>query len=151
LEAEARRPFNLSRDLLLRAGLMQVAQKTHCLLLVIHHISSDEWSFRILLRELGEFYSAEVLGRLPRVPALELQYADYARAQRERFEDQDPGVQLRYWRKQLEGSTGLLELPTDHPRPPRQRNRGATEYFRLDENLTPRIRRAAIEQRTTPF
>src|SRR5436305_9217546 len=53
---DARRRFDLSRDLLLRVALLTLSATEHVLLLNMHHIASDGWSMGVLLRELGALY-----------------------------------------------------------------------------------------------
>ena len=49
--SEAERPFDLTRDLMLRAILLRLAEDEHVLLLTMHHIASDGWSLRVLWRD----------------------------------------------------------------------------------------------------
>jgi hypothetical protein len=60
LFSEARRPFDLSKDLMLKVTLLVVGEDDHILLLNMHHIASDGWSWAIFLSELTEFYSAAI-------------------------------------------------------------------------------------------
>ena len=53
LSRDARRPFDLSADVMLRASLYTVAARHHVLILVMHHIASDGWSRGILFDELA--------------------------------------------------------------------------------------------------
>ena len=48
LRIEIQRPFDLSRDLMLRATLLKLDRADHILLLITHHIASDGWSTGIL-------------------------------------------------------------------------------------------------------
>ncbi|HSF40783.1 MAG TPA: amino acid adenylation domain-containing protein, partial [Thermoanaerobaculia bacterium] len=76
--AEARRPFDLGRGPLLRATLLQAGAGRHVLLLNLHHIVSDGWSMGVLVRELGALYPALLEDAPSPLPALPLQYADFA-------------------------------------------------------------------------
>ena len=62
LAQRSQSPFNLGRDLMLRATLIKLSEQEHVLLLVMHHIASDGWSMGILMRELSDFYEAESSG-----------------------------------------------------------------------------------------
>lgn len=111
----ARRPFRLDQGPLIRAHVLHVTAEEHLLSLVVHHAAVDAESFRLLLAEAGHLYGAHVDGRADTLDALPVQYADYARWQRQRL----PVVEkadLGYWREQLRGLP-VLELPTDRPRP----------------------------------
>src|SRR5205085_4667457 len=79
---EAQRSFDLARGPLLRATLMRLAEDEHVALLIMHHIVSDAWSTQVLVREVGALYDAFVAGQPSPLPALPLQYADYAVWQR---------------------------------------------------------------------
>jgi Condensation domain len=83
LMEEARRPFNLSADLMLRPTLVQLQDEDSILLLIMHHIASDGWSVSLLMQELGAFYTAFVTGAAVALPVLPIQYADYAVWQRQ--------------------------------------------------------------------
>ena len=52
------------------------------LLLNLHHVVTDGWSQEILFRELAALYAAYREGRESPLPALPVQYADYAVWQR---------------------------------------------------------------------
>ena len=62
----------------------------------IHHIVSDGWSIGIVARELSEWYTAAIEGREPHLPALPIQYADYAMWQKEYLTGEPLGKQLAY-------------------------------------------------------
>lgn len=113
---EAGRPFDLSRDAMLRARLLRIDEGVHLLLLTVHHIATDGWSLGVMLRELSVLYEAAVEGRPSPLPALPIQYADYAAWQREWLKGPVLQTQMDYWRRQL-GGLQMLALPTDQPHP----------------------------------
>ncbi|WP_243746216.1 condensation domain-containing protein, partial [Tahibacter aquaticus] len=122
---EAVRLFDLSRDLMLRCTLLQLDRHDHAALFTLHHIASDGWSSGVLVREFVALYGALVQGRPPVLPALAVQYADYAHWQRERLQGPLRQSQLQYWREQLAGLPVVHNLPLDKPRPAQQRFEGA--------------------------
>ncbi|HEX2094417.1 MAG TPA: amino acid adenylation domain-containing protein, partial [Longimicrobiaceae bacterium] len=131
---EARHPFDLAAGPLIRARLLRVSPRDHVLLVTVHHLVADGWSLEVLMRDLAELYAASLEGRPPRLPGLPVQYADYAVWHAEWLRGRvEP--QLAYWRRELEGSDPVLELPTDRPRPPIQAHRGAVERFVLPAGL----------------
>ncbi len=132
----ARRPFDLERGPLLRACLLQLGEEEHWLLLSLHHIITDGWSMNILWRELAAGYRAALTRESVSLPALPVQYADYALWQREWLQGEVLARQLAYWQEQLQGAQTLLALPSDHPRPAVQRFRGASHAFTLSKELT---------------
>jgi amino acid adenylation domain-containing protein len=116
-KAEARRPFDLTRDVLFRARLFKLGTTDHLLFLNVHHIVADGWSVNLLLRELTLLYEAFASDKPSPLPELPIQYADYAVWQREQLQGEVLEKQLAYWKKQLEGMPDLFELPANRPRP----------------------------------
>jgi len=80
---QARRPFDLSRDQILRVTVIRHGDAEHVLHLDSHHIAFDGWSREILFRELSALYREAVGGAAANLPALPIQYADYAIFERE--------------------------------------------------------------------
>ncbi|MEM7354903.1 MAG: amino acid adenylation domain-containing protein, partial [Acidobacteriota bacterium] len=134
--AEARRPFDLAHGPLLRLTLVRLSTAEHAALVTLHHIVADGWSLGIFLHELAELYRACATGRSPALAPLPVQYADFAVWQRDWLDEDRIEDQLAYWRQKLGGAPEVLELPTDHPRPPLPTYRGATRRFRLDAERT---------------
>src|SRR5690606_14789661 len=110
---EQRRPFDLARGPLVRCTLVRLDASDHVLCLAVHHIAADGWSMGVFIDELIELYDARVAGRPPRLAALAVQYADYARWQEQCIDGGalEPG--LAYWAGQLADGPGPLELPVD--------------------------------------
>ncbi|HST62170.1 MAG TPA: condensation domain-containing protein, partial [Longimicrobium sp.] len=138
-EEEAGRPFDLAAGPLFRAALLRLGGEDHVLLLSMHHIVSDGWSLGVLFREFSALYEAYREGGESPLPELAVQYADYAVWQREQLEGEVLDRQLAYWREHLSGVPELLELPTDHPRPPVQTYRGASVPVELSPELLERL------------
>ncbi|HEY6806350.1 MAG TPA: amino acid adenylation domain-containing protein [Pyrinomonadaceae bacterium] len=133
--AEASEPFSLQDGPLLRAQLLQLKDDEHILLFSMHHIISDGWSMRVLLRELKACYEAFVTDRTPQLSDLAVQYTDYAAWQLQMLESDELQRQLSYWREQLRDAPSLLQLPTDKPRPSVQTFNGENQALLLDAEL----------------
>jgi amino acid adenylation domain-containing protein/non-ribosomal peptide synthase protein (TIGR01720 family) len=151
LATESELPFALDRDLLLRATLLRTGAAEHLLLVTLHHIISDEWSVGLLLQEVAELYRAFGRGQPSPLPELPVQYADYARWQRQWLTGAALKTRLDYWIAHLEGAPEVLDLPTDRPRPQVQRYRGQTLPFAIDARLTAGIRQLAQSAEATLF
>ncbi|NPC86979.1 AMP-binding protein, partial [Pyxidicoccus fallax] len=149
--AEARRPFDLERGPLLRATLLKLDAQEHVLLLTMHHIVSDGWSMGVLVREVGLLYAAFCEGQPSPLPALTVQYADYAMWQREWLQGKELERHLSFWKEQLAGAALALELPTDRPRPPEQTFRGATLPVKLPRELSEALKALCQREGVTPF
>jgi amino acid adenylation domain-containing protein/thioester reductase-like protein len=148
---DARSPFNLAQSPLFRIALLQVDEKEYVLLMTIHHISFDGWSIGVFMRELTILYNAFSRGRPSPLPELPIQYADFAKWQREWLQGEVLEHQLSYWKKQLSGSLPILNLPTDRPRPARQTFRGAIHSFHLPQPLSEAIKNLSQQEKCTPF
>ncbi|RKH08371.1 non-ribosomal peptide synthetase [Corallococcus sp. CA053C] len=133
--AEAQRPFALSEGPLVRATLYGLSGHEHLLLLNLHHAIADGWSMGVLVRELALFYVAAVEGTPANLPALPLQYADFAAWQREWLKGDVLEAQLDYWRGKLDPEA-RLELPADKARPATLGSRGTRQFLTLSPALT---------------
>lgn len=145
----ARAPFDLARDLMLRATLIVLGPDDHVLLLRIHHIAADAHSDSVIFRELSELYRAYRERREPVLPALPIQYADFTVWQHARLNGPYLAELLAYWGRQLEGAPPVLALSTDRPRPAVQRHAGAHRRVTLDRALADQALQLARAQGAT--
>lgn len=111
----AREPFDPNGTPAWRALLVRVAADDHLFLFDIPPIHCDTGSHGILIRDLAEFYRSSREGDAARLPALAVQYPDYALWQRERRSADDLDRLAAYWRERLAG-VEVVEFPTDRPR-----------------------------------
>ncbi|WP_447739002.1 non-ribosomal peptide synthase/polyketide synthase [Pseudomonas laurentiana] len=125
VDAALKQPFDLLGGPLLRVTLLRVAAQEHVLALSMHHIISDGWSSDVLVQEFIQLYTALAEGRQAELPALPIQYADYAIWQRAWLEAGEAQRQLAYWRAQLGDEQPVLSLPLDFARPATPSQRGA--------------------------
>jgi amino acid adenylation domain-containing protein len=146
---EARRPFDLARGPLLRAVLAAMSPQEHRLLLVVHHIAADGHSIDLLIDDIASLYGSLATGSAETLPALPVQYADYAVWQRRRLEAGDFASQFAYWRRRLAG-VSPLELPVDRPRIS-SGAAGAVRRQALSAELSQRLRAWAREERVSLF
>ncbi|HEU4933901.1 MAG TPA: condensation domain-containing protein, partial [Pyrinomonadaceae bacterium] len=143
--------FDLTRLPLMRARLVQLSDREHALVLTFHHIITDGWSMRVLVKELTTLYAAFSNGEPSPLPDLTLQYADYSAWQQRWLLGEVLDQQLAYWKQQLDGAPELLELPLDHPRPQLRRYRGAVQSRRLSATLSKELRRLSRSNGSTLF
>ncbi|WP_329082497.1 non-ribosomal peptide synthetase [Streptosporangium sp. NBC_01469] len=147
---EAKRPLDLEEGPLMRVLLVREAADQYLLLVVLHHIVSDDWSVHVLAKEVGELYAAAVAKRKPQLPALPVQYADFAVWQRARLSGELLDGQLNYWRDRL-AELQPLELPTDRTRPPQRSGSGASVEFTVSAAVSAALRQLARRADVTPF
>ncbi|SLM49151.1 putative Multi-domain non-ribosomal peptide synthetase [Nitrospira japonica] len=149
-QEEGRRPFDLERGPLARISVVKLEQDDHLLILNLHHIVGDQWSFGILGRDFASYYNALSQDLpLPEMP-LAVQYADYAAWQRrcltaEVLEDQEG-----YWKKTL-ADLSTLNMPTDYPRPSMQTFRGAYCSIDIPDSMIETLKQFGARHRVTSF
>mgnify|MGYP001795445769 CR=1 FL=1 len=143
-------PFDLAADYMFRSCLYQVGNRAYVLAGVFHLISSDGWSQGILLNEFMSLYGSYSSGNSSNLPALPLQYTDYAVWQRTHLEGEVMDNQLTYWEDQL-ADVSTLQLPTDYVRPAVQRFTGATLSYQLDDRLSADINALSKGEGVTVF
>ena len=148
---EAQHPFDLTVAPLMRATLLRLADDDHVLLLNTHHIVSDGWSLRVMMREMAALYNTFVSDGFARLPELPVQYADFAVWQREFVAGEILDKQLAYWKKQLTGAPASLNLTTDHARPPVESFRGAQHTVVLSKQLLESLRKLSHSHGVTLF
>ncbi|WPD23244.1 MAG: amino acid adenylation domain-containing protein [Candidatus Electrothrix scaldis] len=151
IRKHAVRPFDLETGPLLRLELLILGEQEHVLLFNMHHIISDGWSIGILLREWTEIHTALAEEREPELRPLPVQYSDYVAWQRQSLNEDVVERRLARWTEELTGAPQLLELPTDHPRPPVQSYRGAHLESRIDADLTAWLHELGMKKNSTLF
>lgn len=144
-------PFDLERDLPVRPALVRLAAEDHVLLVVVHHIVSDDVSQVRVARELWDHYAAFGAGREPEPTGVPVHYPDFAAWQRERLVPEALEPRLRYWRERLAGMPDVLELPGARPRSAVRRFRGRVLEFEVSPEVTAALRRVGSGRGATPF
>ncbi len=149
----ARSPFDpaAAAGAALRGTLFRRDHNRHELLIVVHHIASDLWSLVVLMDELRQLYAAEKAGTGWSLPPLPLRYEDYVHWQRQLLEGKAGERLWSYWQEELAGELPVLDLPTDHPRPPLQSFRGGTVTRKVDACLAGAQRDLAGKEGATLF
>ncbi|GGM06075.1 non-ribosomal peptide synthetase [Dactylosporangium sucinum] len=150
LAVAARHGFDLARELLVRPHLFAVGPQRHVLLLLLHHIVTDEWSEGRLVADLGVAYAARARGAAPDWDPLPVQYADYALWQYHILEEQQER-QLAFWREALAGLPAEVPLPTDRPRPAVPSHAGGIVPFVVPASTHRGIRELARRTGATAF
>lgn len=147
--AAFRRPFDLANGPLFKLVLYRLSPDEHVLLTVFHHLVWDGWSIGIFVAELAAHYSAARQGSRAALPALPVQYADFALWERE-WLDARMDARVSYWREALRGH-GALELPVDRERPPVQTYDGETFPFQLSTEAAHALGRVSRDADTTAY
>lgn len=147
----ATRPIDLRQAPLLRLHLLRLDDQQHLLLLVMHHIVSDGWSMGVLVRELSQLYSAALNGETAPLPALAVQYSDYAAWQRQQLDASARRQHLDYWRQALGDPLPPLELSSYRPRPAVLGGQGARLAFQIDTGPAQALKQLCLSHGATLF
>jgi len=139
------RAFNLSKAPLLRVGLIKVNSNIHILMYDMHHIISDGTTMGILIEEFTKAYAGEEL------TPLRIQYKDFSEWQNKLIGSDSIKLQAEYWLKQFEGEIPVLNLTTDYQRPAVQSFEGDSIEFKIDKELTKKLRQIAKDTGSTMY
>ena len=145
LKRFARRPFRLDAEPPVRALLLDCGNQRHLFAVCAHHIAADGWSLRILANELAASYAGKP------IPGERVSYQGFATAHRGWVDGGAVDGQIAYWKSRLAGHSGILQLPTDFPRPHHPSSDGGLVTRILPAELCNRIAAVAASRRTTPF
>ena len=139
------RPFNLEKDLLFRAGLIELSEEEHILMLDMHHIVIDGVSQGILVKDLMHIYQGEDL------KAPQIRYRDFSEWQHSEVHLNKKNVQRTFWLDKFKEDYEMLNLPSDFS-VNNLKTREADEYTEvLDEEITMKLHNLAKKQGTTMF
>ncbi len=147
---EARQPFDLERGPLLRARLVRLGEEEHILLLTIHHIITDGSSTEIFLKEMVTLYEAFATAKVPSLPDLPIQYADFSAWQRQEPQRKIFETQLSYWRRQLRAPLPVFQLPGTR-QPEIETFHSKTHELVIPASLTSALRDLAQREGVTLF
>ena len=151
IEEEARRPFDLRTDPLLRVLLIRLGRTEHVFMFTMHHIISDGWSLGVFFDELASHYEAAVAGGTVTLPELPVQYADFVLWEKERVQGPVLNRQLEYWKHQLRGRLPVLELPVDHSHPAASRSPAAAKTLSFPPALARKLKAMSQKDGATLF
>ncbi|MDC8004721.1 condensation domain-containing protein [Aureisphaera galaxeae] len=151
IDKESEGPFNFEEGPLLKVIYFQLSKDTSLLYMRAHQLICDAHSLNILHNNIMHFYEAYEQGKAPNMPALQIQYKDFAvwhKTQRfgKAFEES-----RAFWMERLSGDLPLFELPEVKTRPVSKTYNGQL----VELNLSPRISKALVdfskERRSTAF
>jgi amino acid adenylation domain-containing protein len=150
VEHQAAQPFDLQRDLPLRAHLTISGQDQAVLTLTLHHHAGDGISANIIAIELEQAYQAYKLGHAPAWLPVTVQYSDWALWQRQTLEN---GIapRLERARIRLAEMPELLTLPVDHPRTMQRAHRAGYLPVNIPAQTVRKLEQLARTQGTTLF
>ncbi|HHJ53748.1 MAG TPA: amino acid adenylation domain-containing protein, partial [Caldithrix abyssi] len=148
---DAATPFDLAKGPLFRVQLIKLDETDHLALLNLHHTITDGWSMGVLIREIAALYNALIEDKPSPLPALPVQYADYAVWQRNWLRGEVLEKQIAFWKEYIGENPPVLELPTDHPRPAVQTFNGRSVRWELPKELSRQVLDFSQKQGATLF
>ena len=132
-------PFDLEHGSLFRVQLLKLHSQEHLVMITVHHIICDGWSWAVLMPDLGNLYSALKQGQTPELEEAEC-FSQYAISQAAAVESEEAIATENYWLQQYAQSVPVLDFPTDHPRPPFRTFESAREDWDLSPALVPSLK-----------
>lgn len=144
-------PFDLALGQPVRSRLITLAPNDHLFFVTIHHLVGDAWSFDLLLKEIAAQYEGLIEQSKPALPALPVQYADFADWQKTWLQDEAAKKQIAYWQQEFESGVAPIQLPIDHELSASQSTTGASKRIILSEALLEMLMQVSVEKKLTPF
>lgn len=152
-------PFNLENGPLFKALLVKAddsddggsQDQEYILILSLHHIICDEWSMRIILKELMTLYQSFSGSGEPVLDDLSIQYRDFAHWQNERLTDQSLKQLRGYWLKKMSARPDSLNLPADYVRPNEMDYQGDSVEFNWPTELQGALTALALRDGLSQF
>ena len=126
--------FDLIEGPLIKVGLLKWSDDDFHLIITVHHIVCDGWSFGILLQELGILYSANVQHTESKLPK-PVPYSEYIEHLRYAENTMISKVNEKFWLDQFKNGVPQTDLPTDYDRP----NLRTYKSQRLDVNFDKKL------------
>ncbi len=155
LKAEHQTPFDLAKDLMIRASYIEFDRGGNTtkgvFLVCLHHIAADGWSMGVLIREFCSEYKSILDGRSQSLKPLQLQYADFSIWQRDKSNESRFGRQVKYWQKQLDDIPPTHALPLDYSRPSIKQYDGGIIDSYLEKDVSNVIKKIANDHDVTLF
>lgn len=151
IEEQGYMPFDLENGPLLRLILMKRTATDFVFLFMIHHIIADAWSMEVMVSEVAVLYNAFTLQKDPVLPALPIQYKDYACWQNDQLKQAAADRHRKFWKEHLGENIPRLELPADYPRPLHKTFDGSILHFSIDREVSNRLRETGHANHTSLF
>jgi amino acid adenylation domain-containing protein len=151
LQSRIETAFDLEKDNLIELWVLTRSAAKCTLVLKTHHIISDAWSVGVLTSELMQLYFSTRYNREATLPALRIQYKDYAHWINEQHTAEKLEPQRKFWLAEFSDGVPRLNLPVDFPRPKIKTSKGDFVTVKLDGSLFSKLKAIASEQNCTLF
>ncbi|WP_425552983.1 amino acid adenylation domain-containing protein [Gordonia caeni] len=151
------RGFDVTAEPPFRMALLRTGVSEHIVVFVVHHISADGSSLKVLANDFLGSAGMRMQGRAPEFVPLSVDYLDFTLWQRDRLAvvtetgETERQRQLAYWRTRLTGAPEQLSLPADRPRPQTPSFVGASVEFKIPAGLVTRLESIGRGRNATIF
>jgi amino acid adenylation domain-containing protein len=139
------KPFDLGIAPLMRAGLIKIGEKRHILVFDMHHIIADGNSMGIFVNDIMALYRREEL------PALRIQYKDFADCQQQFFNREMMKKQEHYWLSIFKEEAPVMNLPLDFSRDQVQSFEGGAVTFTLESTESRALKELVLKESVTLY
>ncbi|HET9896834.1 MAG TPA: condensation domain-containing protein [Streptosporangiaceae bacterium] len=150
IDAQRAEGYDLPTGPLCRFRLIQLADDEYIFSQCVHHIIADGWSMSLMAQELSATYGRLCEGAEPVFGERQLDYTEFALAQRERLQGDALAGELAFWQRRLAGLP-VLELPADRPRPVGDSYQGSTVIASFPADLRGILQRLADDHNASLF
>ena len=140
IESKKNEAFDLTQAPLLRTSLIKSSQAESIFFATMHHLIGDGWSWEILIAELVTIYNALNSDEPVKLPALNIQYKDYAVWLGEDLQAEKQKASEKYWLEQFSGELPVLDLPSYKTRPLIQTYNGTIINHRFSSDFLNRLK-----------
>lgn len=150
-QQDARKPFDLEKDSLMRVTVLKIAAEKHIVIVNIHHIIFDGWSAKVLNSDFTYLYQHYLGVQSEALKPLSIHYKDYTCWQLDQSKTPEWDRTENYWKKQFEKEIPDLSLVTDRVRPKARNFDGEGVSFIIEENILKQIQAICRQQGATIF
>lgn len=151
LEEKNNEIFDLEQAPLIKASILKLDQDEYLFFLSLHHIIGDGWSIEVLIAEVTRIYNALMQGKEIHLPALRIQYKDYAVWLNNHLQQEKQQKSAQYWLQQFKGELPVLDLPSFKKRPLIQTHNGNNITHQFSSDFLEKVKTFSKEQEVTLF
>ncbi|MEH6547787.1 MAG: aminotransferase class III-fold pyridoxal phosphate-dependent enzyme, partial [Sneathiella sp.] len=145
---EVDNPLDLKYGPYIRTRIIAVNALEHILIITAHHIICDGWSIDVVMRDIGELYTAITDNKPINLPPAE-SIINYARIERHWQTTKDYKKTEKYWLGQFSDLVPSLNFPTDRDHPQLKTTNGVRIDNLIDPRLVKKLRLTAAKENCT--
>jgi acyl-CoA synthetase (AMP-forming)/AMP-acid ligase II/NADP-dependent 3-hydroxy acid dehydrogenase YdfG/acyl carrier protein len=150
IKAEEQRKLDITTGPLIRVTLLRLSNKIHLLLLTIHHIVFDGWSYEVIFKDISYYYNDYIKGRFIPLESLPLKYVDFIQWEREYALSTTIHNQLKYWERTL-SNLELHEIPCDYEQFSHSPDCGSFCALKLKKEITQKLKQLCFKYQLSIF